>query len=304
MPHTGAGTTSCNRLEARSASAHMCVGGALLMARTTIAALRERAKTRAILGTFLLTPGAEWVELCANTGLDFICVDQMVTTTDWRDTADMFRAAAAYRTSAWVRLKAFPWGSAPQGPVLQRDVLKAIACGADGIIASVDYPEDLAAMMAVQDDMHRKIWDGTVYAKEGGAYARQDERQLPSIMPLVESYGAFKNLRAFTEVDGVEAVFIGLGDLSRILNIADFDVDNPAIQDVLKEAVSVCRPRGVEVMTSPGYRDTAEEISRGIDQLWSLGVGIAWVSYPTYIAHRFYRRLFQIREQSQMGRKA
>lgn len=253
---------------------------------TTLGQLRKAAGRRPLVGTIMINSGAEWVELCGSAGLDFVCVDQMVTTVDWGMTADMLRAAAGYGTSGWVRLSAFPWGGAKQGEVLQRDVLKAIAIGAEAVMASVDYPEDLAAMLAVQaDGHHRKVWDGEASAGGQG-------RPRPTILPVIESVGAYGRLAEFMEVDGIEAVFIGLGDLSRAMGLT-FDLDLREIADIVRRAVNVCGPRRVTVMANTGNRDSPAEVARAIRMLEAFGVGVAWVPYPSFIVNGFYRALLQ-----------
>jgi 2-keto-3-deoxy-L-rhamnonate aldolase RhmA len=257
------------------------------MPTTTLGAMRAKAGNDTLIGTILVHPGAEWVELCGTVGFDFVCVDQMVTSVDWPQTAHMLRAAAAYNTSGWVRLSAYPWGTDRQGPMLQREVLRAVAVGAEGITASIDYPEDLAAMMVVQSDMHRKIWDGRAYDTP------EDQRKLPSIFPLIESMGALENLSGFLDVEGIEGIYLGLGDLGRLLGVKP-DVDEPEIRELVINAVEKCKAKDVLVMTNAGYRKTPEDVVRGVTTLTELGVGIVWVPYPTFVAYRFYSDVMQL----------
>src|SRR5215510_2703757 len=165
-------------------------------------------------------------------GFDFVCVDQMVSAMGWQETSEMLRAAAAGKTSGWVRLAACPWGGDDQRAFLQRDVLKAIAIGAEAILASVDNAQDAAALVEMPQAhvRHRK------YATRGRDAEGLVPAGLPSIIPLVESDNALANLTEFVEKSGVEAVFMGIGDLARLKGIAA-DVRDPNMAAVLRDAV-------------------------------------------------------------------
>ena len=76
--------------------------------KTTLERLLAGAGSRPLIGSNLISGGPEWMELCGNAGFDFVCVDQMVSAMSWQETSEMLRAAAAGKTSGWVRLSAYP----------------------------------------------------------------------------------------------------------------------------------------------------------------------------------------------------
>ena len=114
--------------------------------KTTLQRLLAGAGSRPLIGTNLISGGPDWAELCGNAGFDFVCIDQMISPMSWEATSEMLRAAAAGKTSGWVRLSAYPWGGDDQRAFLRRDVLKAVAIGAEAIKASVDNARDAAAL--------------------------------------------------------------------------------------------------------------------------------------------------------------
>ncbi len=252
--------------------------------RTTLARLLAAAGSRPLIGSNLISGGPEWMELCGNAGFDFVCVDQMVSAMSWEATSEMLRGAAAGRTSGWVRLSAYPWGGDDQRAFLRRDVLKAIAVGAEAILASVDNARDAAALLKMPKDhvRHRK------YALRGRDADGIVPAGLPSIIPLIESDNALASMTEFTSIDGLEAVFMGVGDLARLKGVAA-DVRDPKMASVLREAVTVCARKGITVMCSTGRSDTLDDILTSIDLLWQIGIKVIWVPNPSHIAFKMYR---------------
>jgi len=254
--------------------------------RTTLQRLLAGAGSRPLIGSNLISGGPEWMELCGNAGFDFVCVDQMVSAMSWQETSEMLRGAAAGKTSGWVRLSAYPWGGNDQRAFLRRDVLKAIAIGAEAILASVDTTEDTAALVEMPQAhvRHRK------YAARGRDADGIVPAGLPSIIPLVESDNALANLPQFTSIAGLEAVFMGIGDLARLKGVAA-DVRDAKMASVLRDAVNVCSQKGVTVMCSTGRSDTLDDILTSIEILWEIGVRVIWVANPSHIAFKFYRTI-------------
>jgi 4-hydroxy-2-oxoheptanedioate aldolase len=252
--------------------------------KTTLQRLLSGAGSRPLIGSNLISGGPEWMELCGNAGFDFVCVDQMVSVMGWQETSEMLRAAAAGKTSGWVRLSAYPWGGDDQRAFLRRDVLKAIAVGAEAILASVDNAQDAGALLEMPEAhvRHRK------YAVRGRDAAGIVPAGLPSIIPLIESDKALENLTQFTSVAALEAVFMGVGDLARLKGAAA-DVRDPKMASVLRDAVQVCAQNGATVMCSTGRSDTLDEILTSIELLWKIGIKVIWVPNPSHIAFKLYR---------------
>jgi 2-keto-3-deoxy-L-rhamnonate aldolase RhmA len=252
--------------------------------KTTLRRLLAGAGSRPLIGSNLISGGPEWMELCGNAGFDFVCVDQMVSAMGWQETSEMLRAAAAGKTSGWIRLSAYPWGGNDQRAFLQRDVLKAIAIGAEAILASIDNVQDAAALVEMPEAhiRHRK------YAVRGRDADGIVPAGLPSIIPLVESDNALANLTQFTSIAALEAVFMGVGDLARLKGVTA-DVRDPKMANVLRDAVNVCAQAGVTVMCSTGRSDTLDEILTSIEMLWQIGIKVIWVPNPSHLAFKIYQ---------------
>jgi 4-hydroxy-2-oxoheptanedioate aldolase len=254
--------------------------------KTTLQRLLAGAASRPLIGCNLISGGPEWMELCGHAGFDFVCVDQMVSAMGWQETSEMLRAAVAGKTSGWVRLSAYPWGGDDQRAFLSRDVLKAIAVGAEAILASVDNAQDAAALLEMPEAhvRHRK------YAVRGRDADGVVPAGLPSIIPLVESDNALANLTQFTSIAALEAVFMGVGDLARLKGVGA-DVRDPKVASMLRDAVNVCSQVGVTVMCSTGKSDTLDEMLTSIDMLWDIGVKVVWVANPSHLVFKLYRTI-------------
>ncbi|HVZ02092.1 MAG TPA: hypothetical protein VHA35_21475 [Dongiaceae bacterium] len=252
--------------------------------RTTLARLLAGAGARPLIGTNLISGGTDWPELCGNAGFDFVCIDQMVSSMSWETTSDMLKAAAAGGTSGWVRLSAYPWGGGEQRALLQRDLLKAIAIGAEAVLASVDNPGDAAALAAMPAShvRHRK------FAVRGRDARAGVPAGLPNVIPLVESDNALEDLARVASIPGVEAVFLGIGDLARLKGVAA-DVSDPVMAGILREAVAICGQFGVTPMCSTGRRSALDDVFHGMDALWDIGIKVVWLPNPSHVAFNYYR---------------
>src|SRR5258708_19842905 len=81
----------------------------------------------------------------------------MITAIDWRETADMVRAANRYNMTSWVRLPSYPWGrKTPYIPTAE--VVRALSVGVEVVTVSLDSPEEVEATLAPAGDHHRRIY--------------------------------------------------------------------------------------------------------------------------------------------------
>jgi 2-keto-3-deoxy-L-rhamnonate aldolase RhmA len=247
------------------------------------------------IGTMILHSGPEWVDLVAHSGFDFVCIDHMITAIGWAETANMIRAAKQFGCSPWVRLQGYPWaGSGRPETLVAANVLRAIAIGAEGVTASVDTPEEAAAMLHAHDEQHRRIWimGGEDAAPESAHPTPNLVSPDPKIFPLIESLGAANRIEEFCDLEHLEMVFYGLGDLSRLLGASS--MQDPAVLKVVERGVRVAERAGKYISVTTGYvaNPTVEEVNRTIKLFWDIGAKALWIPYPTYLMQAFYRRMF------------
>jgi 2-dehydro-3-deoxyglucarate aldolase/4-hydroxy-2-oxoheptanedioate aldolase len=88
------------------------------------------------------------------------------------------------------------------------------------------------------------------------------------VIVQIETPTALSNLAAIAAVPGVDAIFIGPGDLSASMGHLG-DMGNPAVQDVLRSAAQQCRAAGKPVgIVGP----TPEQVGKYIEY------GYTWVA--------------------------
>lgn len=245
------------------------------------------AKGELAIGTVTLTNGPEWVEIMGHVGLDFVCIDMMLTSIDWEGAANMVRAANRYDMTPWIRLQGYPWSSHFDARTVA-DVLRALSIGAEAVTMSVDTPEEVAAMLHPGRDWHRRVYIHTWDARGSELEALHDKLERETLIsPLIESLGAAKRIDEILSVKGLRAIFLGRGDLSREMGHPG-ELDHPDMRAFVKKTVELAKQKGVMVITNTGRQDTPQSIVDGVRWLWETGIQGLWIPDPTYIMCRFY----------------
>lgn len=258
---------------------------------------RRLAAGELAMGTVVLAPGEEVVEILGYEGFDFVVVDLSVSSTDWSQAASMVRAAREYGVTPWVRLPAYPW--AAHGAVdagLAANALRAIAIGAECVTASANTAPQVAALLAPAQDWHRRpyLWKSLSDSTPLQDYYDGSERP-PLIFPVLESSEAIENLDEIIALPELRALFLGLGDLSNDLG-HPFDDRHPEVRRVVADVVARAAARDVAVFANVlSYADperaTVESVSEGVRWLWDTGVRAVWLPNPWFVVQRHFHRL-------------
>jgi 2-keto-3-deoxy-L-rhamnonate aldolase RhmA len=163
-----------------------------------------------LLGTFIKTPTSHPIEIVGSIGFDFVIVDQEHAPFD-RGTIDIAcLAARAAGTAALVRV-------AEPTPA---SILSVLDLGATGILVPhVDSPgkaREIAAACRYRKGI-RGFSNTTRAGNFGGAsfadhMAAQDAEV--TCVAMIEDEAALQHIDAIAAVDGIDAFFIGRGDLT------------------------------------------------------------------------------------------
>ena len=181
-------------------------------------------------GVWSLLPGVVSAEVLARTGPDFVVVDlQHGAATE----AELPGVAAAIRAA----------GSMPlvrtRSPLFA-DVGRPLDLGASGVIVP-----------NVRDATHaREIVAATRYAPAGGRSIGRlsGEVDQPLVIVMVETGTALDDLDAILQVEGLDGVYVGPGDLSLSLGLAGADRSadlRQILSSIIARAVSAGMPVGV-----------------------------------------------------------
>jgi staphyloferrin B biosynthesis citrate synthase len=211
----------------------------------------------AMLGTFVKMPTTQAIEILGSLGFDFVVIDQEHAPLDRTQIDLMCFAARASGMAPVVRV----------GDPGAANVLSALDCGAQGImfphVTSAETAQNFVARCRYQGGA--RGFAGMSRAAEWGRVpgpehiARQDSEI--AVIAMIEDQSAIAEVPAIVATEGVDAVFIGRGDLT-----ASFGQDPEAktkVAGLTEKIASATRAGGTTLMmlaTSP----TDAETMRGL----------------------------------------
>jgi 2-keto-3-deoxy-L-rhamnonate aldolase RhmA len=141
-------------------------------------------------------------------------------------------------------------------------ILAALDMGASGVLVPhVDTPEQAAA--AVSASRYVGGTRGYSGSSRHGGYGTRPMRELiPAadrcvVVCQIESPAAVKNAPAIAQVSGVDAVFIGRGDLAVSMGIQD--TRHPAVADLARQAIASALAAGKAVGMYVGSTEERQE---------------------------------------------
>jgi staphyloferrin B biosynthesis citrate synthase len=192
----------------------------------TPATFRERLRSGApLLGTFIKTPVGHPVEVMGAAGLDFVVIDQEHAPFD-RVTLDaLILAGHAAGIAVLVRVP----GSRAS------DILPPLDLGAQGVLVPHVYNETIAGNIVAESRYvgGRRGFTNSSRAGRYGAAGFQEHVAASdaqtAVIAMVEDLAALDALDAIGAVAGLDAFFIGRGDLSIALG-----ANSPAAPEVVR----------------------------------------------------------------------
>jgi 2-keto-3-deoxy-L-rhamnonate aldolase RhmA len=203
------------------------------------ARFRERLVARELLlGTFVKTPVTHPVEILGSVGFDFVVVDQEHAPFD-RVTVDALVLAG--RAAGIAVLVRVPGSDA-------RDILPALDCGAQGVlvphVASAAKARDVVA-----EARYRGGRRGFTNSSRAGRYGAASFTEHVAagdaegaVLAMIEDVEALAVLPEIVAVAGLDAVFIGRGDLSIALGAAK--PSEPAVVSATEQIAAAARGAG------------------------------------------------------------
>lgn len=190
------------------------------------------------LGTWLMAGAPNTAEALGHAGFDFLVVDMEHVTIEFSDLAHILRAIGCTPAIPVVRLA---WND-------QVLVKRAMDAGAETLMLPfIQTPEE--ARQAVSFMRYppygvrgvAAVHRGSRFGTTAGYLAGAHERAF-SILQL-ETPEAVANLEAIAAVEGVDAVFVGPGDLSAAMGKIG-NIGHPEVQDLLAYAARAAAKAG------------------------------------------------------------
>ncbi len=205
-----------------------------------------------VVNGWLHIPAAWSAEVMAHSGYDSLCIDMQHGQLDFPHVMEMLRAISTTDTMPLVRV---PWNE----PGIIGRVLDA---GAYGVICPmVNNRAECEAFVgacryAPAGYRSKGPTRASVYG--GADYAQHANTEILT-MAMIETAEALENVAEIVSVPGLDAIYVGPGDLSLSLfgmERSGIDLDDPEFLGVLDKILAACQENGVYAgihTNSPAY---------------------------------------------------
>ncbi|MBI3636117.1 MAG: 2,4-dihydroxyhept-2-ene-1,7-dioic acid aldolase [Candidatus Rokubacteria bacterium] len=185
-------------------------------------------------------PSSFSAEVMAQQGFDSVTVDLQHGVTDYQVALTMLQAIS---TTPAVPIVRVPWNE----PGL---IMKMLDAGAYGVICPmINTPEQAEALVQACKYAPRgyRSWGpvrAAIYA--GAGYTPQAANDTMLVIPMIETVEAVKNLDAILDVPGVDAIYVGPGDLSLTMGCTPkLDQTEAPVVEAITTIVKTCKRHGV-----------------------------------------------------------
>ncbi|WP_186767103.1 HpcH/HpaI aldolase family protein [Devosia ginsengisoli] len=214
--------------------------------RPAFTSFRDRLlKRQRLFGTFLKLPTTQVIEMLGPIGYDFIIIDQEHAPLDRAMTDLMILAARASNIAPLVRIPEFT----------DANILSALDCGAMGImvphVTSVERAKAIvrASRYAGGTRGFAGLTRASNWGKVGatGHMAQQDSQV--AVVAMIEDQHAIDKAGDIARVEGIDAIFVGRGDLT-----ASFGVDPEAatkVAEISGRVAAMARDADTPLMMLP-----------------------------------------------------
>jgi 2-keto-3-deoxy-L-rhamnonate aldolase RhmA len=220
--------------------------------RPNFTTFRERLRAREhMLGTFLKLPTTQVIEILGTIGFDFVVIDQEHAPLDRGITDLMILAARASNIAPLVRI----------GDFNDANVLSSLDCGAMGImfphVTSVEKARAIVSSCRYSKGsrgfagLTRAGYWGTV---TGPKHLNSQDAQITCIA-MIEDMEAVDRAGDIARVEGIDALFIGRGDLTA--SFGDDPQASEKVAEITAKVAAAAREAGVPLMLLPTSKPDA-----------------------------------------------
>lgn len=192
-----------------------------------------------LIGTFMKVPATQNTEILGLEGFDFVMLDEEHAPWDRVTLDSALLAARAFGTAGLVRI------ARPDA----NSVLSVLDDGAIGIMCPhVDTAEKARAVASWARYHGGTRGAGASRGSEYGAHGANGTRyadETTTVICMIEDRQALDAIDDIAAVEGVDALFLGRGDLGLSLSNATDPV--PALKDVVERVIEVAKAHGKPV---------------------------------------------------------
>jgi staphyloferrin B biosynthesis citrate synthase len=203
-----------------------------------------------LLGTFVKTPTSHATEMFGLLGFDFVVFDQEHASLGHDALDRMILAARASNVAGIVRI----------GDPSEASILSALDCGASGVlvphVATVEKAEHIVACCRYRNG-HRGFANTTRAGEFGGVsfsdHMDAQDAQVTCIA-MIEDVAALDEIEGIVAVQGLDAIFIGRGDLTAAIEAPS--MTSPETHELVAPILKAAKKANLPViMLSPDRAD-------------------------------------------------
>ncbi len=219
-----------------------------------------------LVGSFLKTPTLHAAEILGGLGFDFLVVDEEHSPFDRQATDAALFAARATGAAGFVRV---------QSPA-PHHLLSVLDGGATGVLVPHVATAALAKQVAAAARYRggKRGYSGSVRAAGYGGGKMWDyigaADAAATVVAQIEDPEALDEIDAIAATDGIDALFIGRGDLTAAMGAPSNDA--PVIRDAVDRIAAAAKRAGKPVMVFVGGMKEAE---------WLRGIGATAFVYSS-----------------------
>jgi 2-keto-3-deoxy-L-rhamnonate aldolase RhmA len=213
------------------------------MTRRDPNSFRERLAAGEILrGTFIKTPTGHTTEIFGDLGYDFVVIDEEHAPFDRRAIDDALVAARAAGIAGLVRVAS----GTPS------NLLSVLDCGAVGVlvphVATVERAREVAAACRYRGG-RRGFSNSPRAGRYGGLTLTQHIEHgdaITTVIAQIEDPSALSDVEAIARVDGIDALFVGRGDLAAAMG--ESSAEAPAVRAAAERIAAAARAANKPVL--------------------------------------------------------
>jgi len=214
------------------------------------------------IGGWLSNPSTINAEVMGAAGFEYVVIDTQHGAIDYSSMLPMLQVLSIGESTPIVRVPSNDSGH----------IGKALDAGARAVIVPMVNDrrscEQAVAFTKYAPDGERSFGPTRAVLVEGDDYFDYAADQV-SLIPMIETVEAMRNIDEILAVPGVEAIYVGPNDLSISLGIKP-NTSDPRLDEAMVEIVAGCRRNGVV----PGVHASAALCEKRIEQ----GFGMVTVS--------------------------
>ncbi|WP_321821574.1 MULTISPECIES: HpcH/HpaI aldolase family protein [unclassified Burkholderia] len=208
-----------------------------------------------LLGTFIKTPSVHVVEILGAAGFDFLVIDAEHAAFDRHSIDLALLAARAAGVHAVVRVRNYD----------ATEILAALDDGADGVLVPhISSREQAKALVRACRYSSGRGFSNSPRAGAYGATAmwrhvdNEDERV--AVIAMIEDPSAVESIEEILSVDGIDAIFIGRGDLT--VAMADREAGAPSVQAAANRVIEAAVRHAKPVWLLPSSAEEAVTLTK------------------------------------------